>query len=496
MGEDLSYILAYIFVTLWGTCLIFATSGCESPRPEEAKTPSSVLLIIVDTLRADHLASYGYSKTTSPKLDALAAESLLFEQVASPAPFTVPAVAGLMTGNYPNRLGVINHSRSSRLKEEIDTLAEAAAASGYATAAVVSNPWLASKVMGFDQGFQTFRTKRDIGIKRGRFSADAVTDSALDWLESVSPERPFFLWTHYIDAHMPYSSKSWSEVDHSSDETPALLKRFVEQSQDRQDIFYGDAHAPDDITAVVEEYDRAISFIDHEIGRLIGGAQRQRGSDNLIVIVTADHGESLGDHGLYFAHDFTLYDELVHVPLLIRIPGVPGGRHSALVSLIDIHATVCHLLELDCPSSTDAVPLPITDATTGDSEAERQVFAQNAPWRARYGKSPWHHMAGPQGRSAMIRWNGNKLLRTPTTQGLHWEAFNLTNDPEEKTDIYDPKDYAAHERALEMWLASEPSALSESVEPSDTGAAQSNSKKQQRLGRETRRELKELGYLD
>jgi len=442
-----------------------------------------LLLIVVDTLRADHLGSYGYAVATSPVIDELARSSVLFEAASSPAPLTMPAMAAMMTGMYPDRIGVISHSRHDRLDAKTPTLAELAAARGYATAAVVSNPWLANPSMGFDRGFERFVGKRS-SSHPGRLDASAVTDLAIGLLED-SAKPPLFMWVHYLDAHMPYSPPAaFARLMGNSRASSQVIEDFKADPDERQTIYFDATYDEAELAATRQLYDASIRYIDTEIGRLLEAFTRLRPSQPLIIVVLADHGESLGDHGLYFAHDFTLYEELIHVPLLIHVPGLEAGRVSAEVSLVDVAPTLCRLLDLRCPLGGDGQPLNL-DGLDGKENRPRSTFAASAPARARYARNPWLFVDGAEGRWSMIKRDGLKLIRIPHPQAPHWQAYDLINDPHELINIYDPRRFSQLGEELDDWRRS----VRRNTPDHDSAAAPP-------LGRPTREALRALGYLD
>ena len=452
----------------------FALVGCWPA----ASQPPSVLLIVIDTLRADRLGAYGHEAATSPHLDRFANEAVVFDDAVSPAPFTMPAVAALMTGLYPDRAGVINHSRKDRLATPSPTLAEIARRAGYRTAAVVSNPWLRPEML-FDRGFERYVTKGDAP---GSFGAAEVTDRAIEIVESL--DRAALMWVHYIDAHMPYRPpRRLAESFGVPSATTVVIDDYrAAAAPERQRIYFAAPYSAHEIEQTRRLYDASIRLVDENISRLLAAVDERLGRDDTIVVVAADHGESLGDHGLHFAHDFTVYQELVHVPLMIRAPGVDARRVRRPVSLVDVLPTLCALTALSCPLGLDGRPLPL-DA---DATDERAVFAANAPYRARYHESPFSFVRGAAGRSTMIRLGTMKLIRVPRPEGPAWELYDLEADPRELRDAYRPAAHAPLAQRLERWIAEMESARSSGGIRRAPGL----------LDDDTERELRSLGYLD
>lgn len=440
----------------------------------------SLLLIVVDTLRADRLGTYGYHLPTSPVLDRLAGESLVFETAISPAPFTMPAMAGLMTGLYPDRTGVINHSPQDRIHDSVATLAELARRRGYRTSAVVSNPWLVRAQSGFGRGFDTFISKHSLGLGEGKFDAKQVTDQALALMGKPS-KSPFFLWVHYLDTHMPYQPPpQFASLFGDGRTSSRVVEDFSLGRDHKQAIYFGArGYRQSELQRTRDLYDASVRFVDTQIGRLLEALDT--GSRKVLVVVTADHGESLGDHGLFFAHDFTLYEELLHVPLILRHPTVGPQRISTPVSLLDVFATLCLEMDLDCRHPLDGQPLPGLRA--GPARPQRTLFATSAPARARYSGYTGLSVAGPAGRWSMLRQGHTKVIRIPTPAGPTWQAYHLIDDPGETHNLYLPSGYAAETGAVEDWIE----AMSR-ARPYPAGG--------KNVDPETLAELRSLGYLD
>lgn len=277
-------------------------TACQVPRPVR-----NVILITIDTLRADHLGAYGHTGGLSPNLDALAREATLFENASTPIPLTGPAHSSILTGRYPLVTGVRNNG-TTVLHEDERLLSEILKENGFRTAAVVSSLVLDSR-FGFDQGFDLYY-EEDITSTTGRgmwFSerkADMTVDRALQWVEAQS-EHPFFLWMHLFDPHHPYNP-------------PGL---------------------PDGLPPG-ERYAREIAFVDREVGRFFDALKRLSLWDSSFLVVAGDHGESLGEHNEMY-HGVFVYESTMHVPLIMRHPAYATPRRvSDQVTVIDIFPTV------------------------------------------------------------------------------------------------------------------------------------------------------------
>jgi len=321
--------------------------------PGRAAAPRMhVLLITLDTTRADHLGCYGCDRSTSPNVDALAAECTQFDLAVVQAAVTPVSHASILTGlePYHHGLRVMHGLVANRLPDDRKTLAEVWRALGGRTAAFVSAfPVTAS--FGLDQGFEHFDARfpradgegliGDNGVVNtggSQRGADETTKAAIGWLdEHAGAEAPLFMWVHYFDPHDPLLVPPQEFLD-----------RFRSPSQERADVLR-------------TVYDAEVLYMDHWLGRLLDAFKRQGMLDNTMVVVVADHGEGLGDHD-WWTHGI-LYQEQIRVPLLIRIPGVKGAaRVGSLVRTIDLMPTVLDALgvvESDWPAMDGQSLVPV-----------------------------------------------------------------------------------------------------------------------------------------
>lgn len=339
----------------WGICgttCLFTLAACE--RAPTLHDGPSVLIITLDTTRADRLSCYGYGELTSKHLDRLATEGTLFMNAIAQAAVTPVSHASIFTGQEPYNHGlrVLHGLHENRLRESCVTLAEVLRDAGYQTAAFVSAFPVAER-FGLHQGFETFDADFMIDSPRAVVSpdgvvntqsnqrrADATTDRALAWLAEA--REPFLLWLHYFDPH------------------DALLRPPAEFMKPHE---RPGPTLRDRLRAI---YDVEIRFMDQQIGRVLDHLRASGGFDRTVIVAVADHGEGLGDHN-WWTHGI-LYQEQIRVPLIICAPSVPGQRGvDYLVRTIDIMPTVLELVGIDKPQSpaTDGaslVPLLMGDA--------------------------------------------------------------------------------------------------------------------------------------
>ncbi|MGH9447572.1 MAG: sulfatase, partial [Terriglobia bacterium] len=310
------------------TALLFL-SACRRHEPQQSTLPprdANVLLITLDTVRADHLSCYAPGHARTPNLDALAARGARFKHATVQVPLTIPSHACIMTGTYPP----VNRVRGMDgfvLDKSHPTIASLTQAAGFATAAFVGSTVL-DRRFGFSNGFTTYNDNMGKGIVEGglpgvfpEVRASVVTDRAIAWLRS-NGNKKFFLWCHYYDAHAPY----WP---------PEPYRRLY-----AHDLYSGE-----------------IAYTDSQVGRLFDFLKGQNVLGRTLIVVTADHGESLGEHG-EATHGIFLYDSTLHVPLIIAGPGIPAGKVIAeQARSIDILPTIMEFLRLKCPSEAQGVSL-------------------------------------------------------------------------------------------------------------------------------------------
>ncbi len=306
---------------------------------EAAPAPSHLLLITVDTLRADHLGCYGYVRNTSPHIDRLAQEGIRFEKAYSPTSWTLPAIASLMTSMYPSVHGCIEVNM--RLTEKVVTLAEILKREGFATAGFVSHT-LVSQKYGFAQGFDVFDDSLASSVNPHlELSSHQLTEKAIDWIAGRGGER-FFLWVHYFDPHFEYRP-------------PPSHGRFGSFDVDR--------------------YDGEVRFTDEQIGRLLAKVEELGLWEKTVVVVTSDHGEEFRDHG-GIHHSRTLFDEVVRVPLIVRAFGYSAGVIGSPVQLVDLMPTMVDILNLPVPSDVGGQSL--VPVIRGEKMRQRPIFGETS----------------------------------------------------------------------------------------------------------------------
>lgn len=314
---------------------IVVTGRCHSELPPRARgeTPD-LLLITIDTLRADRLGAYGYPDASTPVLDDLASRGTRFEGATTSFPRTTPALASLMTGLWPTHHG--SREVGSPMRSGA-TLASVLCAEGYETRAITAST-VAGPTQGFAEGFLAFET---VPLA----NAETITEHALAQLDSADPARPTFLWIHYLDPHLPYlPPEHWPQPE------AAACRELMDQVRTgalELDRVFGNLdgvseRALDSCRAL---YDSEIAYTDASIGRLFAGLEQRERLEGALVIVTSDHGENLGERGLFFEHGPNVHDASLRIPLIVSGPAVrPGHRDTGVAQLEDVVPTVLGLL--------------------------------------------------------------------------------------------------------------------------------------------------------
>ena len=403
------------------------------PRP-----PPSVLLVVIDTLRADALGCYGAERPTSPNLDALAARSLVFEQAFSNAPWTLPAVASLFTGTYPSLHGQTeSKGPQARLPEELVTLAEALGEAGYDTAAFSAHPWV-SPAFGLSQGIAT----EDFQVFAFAGGDERVTESAVEWLrsraEADAPRAPFFAYLHYMRPHSPYEPTPEAQrlvLGSVPDPPPFSAKLAALPFEQSFGALFDAARAgevtTEDLAYLRGLYEAEVHMADTELGRVLAALRETGREEDTLVVVTSDHGEAFLEHG-DMLHGSGVYPEMLHVPLIVHVPGRSAARVRHRVQHVDVLPTVLQAAGVEVPLQVQGVSrLPRRD------RGESAVFAEAA-----FGTRDVRVM---QGRFAFVA--------EPALPGAG-RLYDLSRDPLETEDRAPdfPRHIRRFQRELERFL--------------------------------------------
>ncbi|MHC4943559.1 MAG: sulfatase [Planctomycetota bacterium] len=413
-------------------------------RQAEAERPRLVVLILIDTLRADYVGAYGSDRGLTPCIDALAEESYLFEQAIATSSWTRSSIASLFTSCYPSSIGVLE--RMDMLSEDLLTLAELLKVYGGFRCIGISTNHNAGKGFGYAQGFDQFfipdvragypEDKQKVPLAKG------VTLDALRiikrWKEQAKAP-PLFLWLHYLDPHAPY-------LLHPELVTPPKTKgRFSGAVAHlmKMDKVPLDELTPEDRAHIEYLYSGEVFYCDHWIGRLLKGIKELGLNDATCLALTADHGEGLWDHGKR-DHGCDLYEEQIHVPLLIRLPGMKKGdakRISRWVSLVDVAPTLLSICRIPKPAQFQGFDLGAVMEGRQRTPALDYIYSE---------------MNLDEINLESIRKDGYKLIRNRSqkaNQAGAYELFDLSSDPSEKKDLAGLDDSGGRKKDLGemMW---------------------------------------------
>lgn len=502
--------------------LLAPLSGCarEPQRP-------NVLLVVIDTLRADRLSAAGYARETTPHLDRLAAEGLRFTHAQTPRAKTTPAMATLFSGLYPHDHGARDLTRP--LAPEVPLLAERLAASGYTTLGIIGNYVLQARLAGLERGFghwieelpQTSglppagvpeRTARSLtdgalaALGLGAPSADGAAPRAA----LLEPSKPWFLYLHYMDPHGLYEPPPEHRVFHSERPDP-IPRPLVAQPGAAHPPWVAEYNVLDedrlsdgriDANSVRDRYDGEVRYVDAELGRLFEGLRAAGLLERTLVIVVADHGESLGEHDYWFEHGRNASEVTCRVPLLVRFPadspwrGASGVRRAD-VSLADLAPTLCAWLDLAPPRE------PGRDPLVGRARPELALRDDPAPTPVLCEKVERADLAGAVQTKAVRLGDWKLLVRLtflPSEAALGArrrvvlgeELHDLSRDPYETRDLSGEPPRDAPLAELRVWLARFLAADPDLGELGETLGRERDELR--RIDPDTLRRLESLGY--
>jgi arylsulfatase A-like enzyme len=397
----------------WAAAAALGLAACGAGGAKHASPrPDIVVLVSIDTLRADHLGCYGYTRNTSPTLDRLAAEGTLFEDAMTPAPWTLPAHASLLTGLYPSRHGVKAFGQS--LPARVETLAQLLGRQGRITAAVVNSHLLGPR-SALDRGFREFSYVEEVAPQRE--PTRRVVDQAISWLRRYRDEK-LFLFVHSYDVHSDYKAEERYEREFArpyqgrADGTSRQLMAFREGK-----LPLGREDAPH----LMDLYDAGIRQTDDEIARLVAALRSEGMLERTLLVITSDHGEEFFEHG-GILHGRTQYQEVVRVPLLLRGPGIPKAlRIATLASLLDVMPTLLASLGVAVPPGLDGENLLGLFASAPGSLGARVLFGEA------------DHVNAQPDITRAVRRGSFKLVYDRLSDRR--QLFDLARDPGESADV-------------------------------------------------------------
>ena len=370
---------------------------------EEPKKPTfNVVLITIDTLRADHVGCYGYKQIKTPNIDSVAADGVRFEHAFTPVPVTLPSHTAILTGTYPMLSGMHDFS-GNKLSPQQVTLATVLKQAGYVTGAVVASAVLDSR-FGLNQGFDfyydhfDFSRLEEANLDEMERPGNVVADQALEWLGKNS-QKKFFLWMHLYDPHYPYRPPEPYRQEYAA-----------------------------------QPYDGEIAFADEQVGRLLRFLKDNGLYQNTVIVLSGDHGESLGEHGEK-THGFFIYNVTMHVPLIIHLPGKSTTQTvDDPVSLVDLMPTVLAATGLDIPSQVQGRSL--VPALRGEKiDQDRTLYGETFLPRLHFN---WSELRGAENAKY-------HFIDAPRP-----ELYDLTKDPGELRNLFPEKKAVAEEMRAKL----------------------------------------------
>ena len=473
-----------------------AAPGPVAPAIEPLPAGSNILLITVDTLRADHLSSYGYVRPTSPVIDRLAAEGVRFDQAQVQWPKTTPSFASIFTASYAKDNQIVR-TAGQPVSCRFSMLAEMLQRKGYATAAVVANAAVGSDFY-FDQGFDEFIEtwklhENQQGADPNR--AEAVTNLAISQLDRLKASgKPYFLWVHYLDPHAPYEPPGAYRDRFQNDGHFDPAVRIPLSDKPKQQMFgIGNERVldgRDELAFYVARYDAEIAYTDEQIGRLLQEMKNRGLLNKTLTAFTADHGESLGDHGYYFDHGRFSFQTSLRVPLILHYPGVLGGRvDKEPVELIHLAPTLLEAAGVELAGGAWMQGRTLTPRLRGKQEAPAApgLSFSEAGWET---NNKWQKVVR-DGRFKLIFAQTRPEQRWIGGEGVRFTLYDLANDPGETKNVADqfPQDAERLKKELWKWDRAPRFGVETDAEGGTCGG------EQRAVSKETEDLLRSLGYL-
>ncbi len=455
-------------------------AGCPGPsggpkkaaaaRPLAAGNSLNVLLVTIDTLRADHLGIYGYRHRTSPRIDALARRGVVFDQAYTYWPKTRGSFVAMMTGRLASQSG---YGKTHPLLLDFNpTLASVLKDAGYETAATVDNPNVAS-TLGYAKGFDSYReTWEEKRLVTEMDRARAITADGVRRLRAAIPGKPFFLWLHYVNPHAPYEPPApWDGAFFDPDAARGPALRPVEGFHGGVPKQWAVAGKP--LGWYVARYDGEIAAVDAEVGQLVDALDGSPVGSRTLVVVTSDHGESLGEHDYYFDHGEDLFDPSIRIPLIVAGPGVAaGGRSDVLATTLDVLPTVLDAVKVSYPP--DLAGASLLPAARGEQRPDRP------------------RLQGQNDRNLLAAWDRRfKMVATPLGEEARYALYDRQVDPGETRDASAAWTVRAAEERRDLELFRERI----DAEMTSTRRLLEGRSGEERLSAEACEKLKAMGYV-
>lgn len=353
-----------IFITF---LLLFISTISVSSISGADETPPNIVLISLDTLRADHLGIYGYRRKTSPFIDELASKGAVFTKAVSPSSWTLPVHVSLLTGLYPSTHGV-TLSAGETISPSTPLISETLKAHGYSTIAITGDGYVSS-AYGFSRGFDTFQSYRNKNIDK-REIPSATWKHAAGLVENLPTDKPIFYFIHTYDIHCPYSPPGKYFTMFHSPSTQSIDAGKCGVHYNKLDLNQAQA------TYLLDRYDGGIRWTDDGFKYFLDKVKDRLNLDNTIFVITSDHGEEFLEHGR-IGHQFSLYWELLHVPLLVFGKGIPARTITNVVSTVDVTPTLLNAVGLSFNNSASIKGESLLPLINGESTSlHNYVFSE------------------------------------------------------------------------------------------------------------------------
>lgn len=445
-------------------CLMLGLGACGPPAPQ------NLVLVSLDTTRQDHLSTYGYPRPTSPNLDRIATDGIVFESAVAQWTATSASHASMFTALYPHahRVG----TELSKLSKDTHTLAEILEAAGFRTGAFVSGFTLRGRLAGgLQRGFEVYESKFDGSRRDGA----KTLDLALEWLAAIGPDERFFLFLHLFDAHGPYGGDRRFLEEFRSAERGRVLELLPKYQRQEDEEGNTLRHLND----YVDLYDAGLRYQDELLGRLMETVAAER----TLVVVLADHGETLGERGerLNLTHSSSVFDEQIRIPFVLQAPGLDAGRFQEVVETVDVLPTALELLEISLPVESTVQGESLAPLLRGERKERREALGYSGIWARKRKSVAASKTTGPRRFMYSVRSQDWKLIVYPRADEERVTLIDLRNDPQELEDVGDQhpeiRDHLL-ERSQE-WLTGEGTAIQD-----------------QDLTADEMEKLRALGYLD
>jgi arylsulfatase A-like enzyme len=389
-------------MVLW---LLAAVPAAAADRP-------NLILIGVDAMRTDHLASYGYGRVTTPTIDAVAAKGTRFLDATTLIPLTNPSMSTFFTSHSPGVTGVKRNG--TNLRPDLATLTEILKRAGYTTAAVQGCWALYHYRSGLERGFDYYL---DQGVHyKFELDSEIMTSRSIKLMDQLQP--PFFFWTHYSDPHQPHKAMAGFEFDSNQDHVGLGTK-------------------------TADNYDSELKYVDDHVRRLLAEFERRGLLNNTLVVIIADHGEELGERNGYIGHGRGMYQTVLHVPVIMAGPRIPAGaRLPGLASMLDLAPTLLAYLGLPAlpdPEGRNLLPALLAADQPG---AEKLVAPAPPVFFETYGLAildvPGRKFIGRVTKPLIMGMRDGERKVFFSKHGQKWELYDLAADPEEQTNLIDP----------------------------------------------------------